>query len=223
MTSASAAHEPRELAPYDRDEALIATARSSGGAQLAVYPHAGRAVVVGRGGDPDVETRPAVIAADGVPLLRRRGGGCAVVLDEGNLVVSLALPMAGIGGITGAFTAITRWLVAGLADSGVPSVVQAGVSDLALGDRKLGGSCIWRTRGLVYYTTTLLVCPAWDLITRYLPHPPREPAYRRGREHRAFLTCLEELGLEASPAAFGATLLPVLTARLNALMRAVGA
>jgi lipoate---protein ligase len=211
------------LAPYARDDDLIAAVQASGQPLVAVYPHPGTAVVVGRGGDPAVETRPDVIAADGVPLLRRRGGGCAVVVDPGNLVVSLALPLAGVGAITAAFTAISARIAAALAEAGVPGVHQAGVSDLAQDDRKLGGACIWRTRGLLYYSTTLLVDPAWDLIDRYLPHPPREPEYRRGREHRQFLISLAELG-HPSQAAYWAPLLePLLTAGLADLCRRIPA
>jgi len=182
------------LAPYALDEDLIAAVQTTGRPRFAAYPHPGAAVVVGRGGDPDVETRPALIAADGVPLLRRRGGGCAVVVDPGNLIVSLVLPLPGIGAITAAFTAISAGIATTLGALGVTGVHQAGVSDLAVDDRKLGGACIWRTRGILYYSTTILVNPDWDLIDRYLPHPPREPSYRRGREHRRFLTSLAGLG-----------------------------
>jgi len=84
-----------------------------------------------------------------------------------------------------------------LAEVGVPEVRCQGVSDLAVGDRKIGGSCIYRTKGLLLYGTTLLVDPELSLLKRYLPHPPREPEYRRGRSHAEFVTSLAELGLPA--------------------------
>ncbi len=127
------------------------------------------------------------LIADAVPVYRRRGGGCAVILDPGNLVVSLAAPMDGVGGVTSAFRSITRWLVKGLERVGVPDVEGRGVSDLVLNDRKVGGSCIYRVRGLVYYSTTLLLEPDLKLVERYLPHPPREPEYRAGRRHHDFM------------------------------------
>lgn len=194
------------LPSYARDEALIEAARLARQPRFAVYPHPGTAVVVGRGGDPAVETNLDLIARDGVSLLRRRGGGCAVVVDPGNLVISLVLPVPGIGAITAAFSAISDALAAVLAEAGVCGVRQAGVSDLAVNDRKLGGSCIWRTRDLLYYSTTLLVDPDWSLIDRYLPHPPREPEYRRGRPHRDFLISLRDLGLAADAPAWAAAL-----------------
>jgi lipoate---protein ligase len=205
------------LAPYVLDEKLIAEVQTTGCPRLAAYPHPGIAVVVGRGGDPAVETRPELIARDGVPLLRRRGGGCAVVVDPGNLVVSLALPVPGIGAITAAFAAISARIAAALAVHGIDGARQAGVSDLAVDDRKVGGSCIWRTRGLLYYSTTLLVDPDWDLIDRYLPHPPREPEYRRGREHRRFLTSLAAIGHSPDVEFWAEALRPILAGELAAL------
>lgn len=185
--------------PWDLDAGLIAAVQAGGGARVAVYAHPGTAAVLGHGGDPWRETRPDLLRQDGVSLLRRRGGGCAVVLDPGNLICSVVLPLPGLSGITRAFAALGGLVADALADLGLVGVRQAGVSDLALADRKLGGSCIWRTKGILYYSTTLLVDPAWELIDRYLPHPPREPAYRRGRPHREFLTSLREAGVSAAP------------------------
>jgi len=181
--------------PWDLDADLIAAVRSTGQPRVTVHEHPDTACVIGRGGDAWIETHPELLATDGVPLLRRRGGGCAVVLDPGNLICSVVLPKAGIAGITGAFKDLSRIMISALASVGLPGVTQEGVSDLAHGGRKIGGSCIWRTRGLLYYSTTLLLDPQWDLIERYLPHPPREPDYRQGRRHRDFLTSLSMLGL----------------------------
>ena len=206
---ADPAHDPVQ-GPWDLDADLIAAVVADGRGRVAVYPHPTVACVVGRGGDPWRETRPDLLAADRVPLLRRRGGGCAVVLDPGNLVCSVVLPWPGVGGITTAFERLSALVAGALAACGVPDVRKEGTSDLALGDRKLGGSCIWRTRGLLYYSTTLLVEPDWSLIDRYLPHPPREPAYRAGRPHRAFLTSLRESGLDVAP--------PVLATALSAIL-----
>lgn len=191
-------HDPVQGA-WDLDQSLIEAVLAGAPAQVAVYPHRGVACVVGRGGDTWIETWPDLLRADGVALLRRRGGGCAVVLDPGNIVCSVVLPQPGVGGITSTFERLSEILSGGLAACGLPGVRRQGTSDLAIGDRKLGGACIWRTRGLLYYTTTILVDPSWDLIERYLPHPPREPAYRRGRRHREFLTSTSAEGLPSSP------------------------
>lgn len=209
--------------PYLRDEAVLDRVLHGGEPEIHVYRYPGTAAVIGRGGKPHVELRADALAADGVPVLRRRGGGCAVVLDPGNLVVTVTLPLPGVGGVTSAFRAISRTMIDALAAAGVSGVTRRGVSDLALDDRKLGGSCIYRTKGLLHYATTLLVDPDPDLMERYLPHPPREPEYRRRRPHRAFVTSLRAQGLAADPDPLAARLATDLRRRLTDLMRALGA
>ncbi len=176
------------------DEDLIAATRGGGRMHHRAVAWDRVDVVVGRGGKAGRELNITAIQADGVLVSRRRGGGCAVVLDPGNVVVSAVAPRPGIGDVTQAFRDFTAWMIAGLAAAGVPGVTSDGVSDLVLDNRKIGGSCIYRTRGLVYYSTTLLVMPNLEMIERYLPHPPREPDYRAGRSHRNFLGSLRGKG-----------------------------
>jgi lipoate-protein ligase A len=185
--------------PYDLDDHLLAGTRGDGRPRVRVYPWQGVAVVIGRGGKQHLELDTAAIAADGTTLYRRPGGGCAVVLDPGNVIVSVVLPLPGLSGIKSAFAAISTWLAGHLALLEVPGVQQLGVSDLAIGDRKIGGSCVFRTRDLLYYSTTLLVDPDLDLVDRYLPHPPREPEYRQGRGHRQFMGRLADHSPWTSP------------------------
>lgn len=182
-----------QIRAFDWDEDLLAAARSDKRTYCRVYQPQTVAVVLGRGSKPDVEVNICAVSQDGIDLLRRRGGGCSVVLDPGNLIVSVALPLTGIGGIQRAFEEISDWLISALERAGVPDVHQEGISDLASGTRKIGGACIYRTKGFLYYTTTLLVNPRTDLIERYLKHPPREPAYRHSRRHREFMGSLVEL------------------------------
>jgi lipoate---protein ligase len=186
-------------APYVQDEAVLDRVRSDDVARVRVYRYPATAAVLGRGGKPDVELELDTLADDGIPVLRRRGGGCAVVLDPGNLVVTVTLPLPGVGQVTSSFDAISRWLIAALDACGIAGVERRGVSDLVLDDRKIGGSCIYRTKDLLHYATTLLVDPDLDLMERYLAHPPREPEYRRGRQHRDFVTTLCACGLADDP------------------------
>jgi lipoate-protein ligase A len=184
------------VSSYTADEHLIARARSSNQPQMRLCRWPETTVVLGCGSRPDVELHVDACAADRVPVVRRRGGGCAVVLDPGNLIVSVALPLPGLTGIRPAVDRITAWLIGGLESCGVAGVRREGISDLAVEDRKIGGSCVYRARDLLYYATTLLCDPALGAIERYIRHPPREPEYRRGREHRDFLGSLAALSDE---------------------------
>lgn len=187
------------ILPYTREDELVARARATGRALCRVYRPQETCVVLGRGGSEERELRRAAIDADGIPVYRRPGGGGAVVLDEGNLVVALVLPLPGLGAVTTAFRLASDLVVAALGACGVPGVEQRGVSDLALGDHKLGGSCLRRERGLAHYATTLLVAPRLELMDRYLQHPPREPEYRRRRPHAEFVTSFLKEGYDADP------------------------
>lgn len=176
-----------EIRAYDIDDEMIAATISDRAPRVRVYVPAGAAVVLGRGSKAEIETDLAAITEDGVPWLRRRGGGCAVVLDSGNVVVSAAIPVNSLGGSKSAFAGFSAWLAGTLAAMGIDGVRGDGISDLVRAGRKIGGSCIYQTNRVLYYTSTLLVAPDLDLVDRYLPHPPREPAYRRGRSHGAFM------------------------------------
>ncbi len=181
---------PTDLPPYDQDDALIQAVRDGASARLAVRRVPTPVVVLGRSSKIESEVYLDRCRADGVPVLRRRGGGCAVVLDPGNLVVSLALAVPGFGHIDRLWRGLTGWMLSGLELAGWPGLTQKGVSDIADGDRKVGGAAMYRSRGLVYYSTTLLLAPRVELMERYLPHPPREPSYRAGRSHRDFVGAL---------------------------------
>ena len=64
--------------PYDLDDDLIAQTRGDGQPRVRVYQFDHVAVVIGRGGKQELELRTDNIAADGVPLYKRPGGGCSV-------------------------------------------------------------------------------------------------------------------------------------------------
>ena len=204
--------------PYDLDDEMLMLTRGDYLPRVRVYEPPDVSVVIGRGSKQELELDAANIAADGVTLYRRPGGGCSVVLDPGNLIISVAAPLEGIGGIKTAFSSISDWIITALTTCDVPGVKQRGISDLAIGDRKIGGSCIYRTRGLVYYSTTLLLDPDLGLVDRYLLYPPREPDYRAGRSHRKFMGSLKALHLPPGNADLAYRLSIMLNLRLEELV-----
>jgi lipoate-protein ligase A len=178
------------VSSWSEDDDLIDAVKLGGITRVKVTILERTMVVLGRGSKPEVELNIGACLADGVEVTRRPGGGCSVVLDPGNIVISIVSPVPGLGNIQSSFGRLTAWIIDGLTQAGIHGVTVRPVSDLVLGDGKVGGSCIHRSRDLLYFSATLLVSPDIDLIGRYLAHPPREPAYRRGRPHREFLTTL---------------------------------
>ena len=179
---------------YREDEAMIEEVRRSQCPRMRVYEYHQVSVVLGRGSDPEAELHLKACRDDDVPLLRRRGGGCSVMLDPGNLIISAALPIAGLAKTKHYFNRCTEWLIDGLNQVGIDGVRSAGISDLAIGERKVAGSSLYRMKDLLYYSASLLVDARINLIERYLQHPPREPDYRRGRSHGKFLLSLGSAG-----------------------------
>lgn len=182
------------IEPYVEDDGIANLVAADGRCRVRVYVVPRPVVVLGRGSDPEVELALDACREDGVPLQRRRGGGCAVVIDPGCVLVATALRVPGIGRNQEYFDRLTRWMVEGLERIGVPDIEGDGISDLVLGDRKVAGTCIYRRKDLLLYSASLLVSPDIDAMERWLAHPPREPAYRRGRGHRAFVRPLREIG-----------------------------
>lgn len=188
-----------DIPRYDRDDELIARTVLTGQPDFKVYIPEGISVVLGRGSRLEREVNLEACQRDRIPLLQREGGGCAVVLDPGNLVVSVVLPMDGYACDRRWFAALADWVLAGLLGCGVSGVVREGTSDLVFQGRKVGGGSLRRTRGYLYYSTTVLVKPRVDLMERYLLHPPREPQYRRGRSHRDFVGAVPASHLGQDP------------------------
>ena len=83
------------ITPYDRDEDPIEATTSDQQGRLRVRAASEVAVVLGRGSKPARELDAEACLEDEVLVQRRRGGGRAVVIDPGNVIVSVALPIGG--------------------------------------------------------------------------------------------------------------------------------
>ncbi len=188
-------HPPKMLQGfplYERDEDLLANVEASCQGEVSVRICDESAVVLGRSSRPEMELHLDYCRSENIPIFRRRGGGCSVWLDPGNIIVSLAFPIREPGNVHERFARISRWMCQGLHILEIPCEI-AGISDLVLGNRKIGGSALYLRRNLLYYSTTLLHHPDVEAMERILRHPPREPDYRRGRSHRDFVGQLDGL------------------------------
>jgi len=100
---------------------------------------------------------------------------------------------------------------------GVRDVQPRGISDLAIREKKILGTSIYRTRLVLFYQASLLVSNDLSVFTRYLAMPTRVPDYRRGRSHEDFCTTLSREGYSLSVAEVMTALKEVVDVRLPAL------
>jgi lipoate-protein ligase A len=181
------------------DEALLLQAESGdGGEVLRVWEYARPVVVLGAGCKWSDEVDDANCAADSVPVLRRTSGGGTVLWGRGCLLFSLVLNYdraPGLHEIGSSYVYILEHISAALRDA-VPGIVPAGTSDLAVGQRKCSGNAQQRKRRHLLHHGTLLYDFDLAQMGRYLRPPPRQPEYRAGREHSAFLCNLPLTGDE---------------------------
>jgi lipoate-protein ligase A len=99
----------------------------------------------------------------------------------------------------------------------VTGVHHAGISDLAIGEKKIVGTSIYRTRLVLFYQASLLVSNDISLFTRYLAMPGKVPDYRRGRTHEKFCTTLARKGFAGTVADVMEALRETVEARLPLL------
>ena len=152
-------------------------------------------VVLGLASRKEREADLPACAARGIPVLRRCSGGGAVVQGPGCLSYALVLRIAGNGALeridsANAFV-MERHRRALAEATGLP-IRRQGVTDLAVGQRKFSGNAQRRRRRFLLFHGTFLLDFPIPLIEEILPYPPRTPAYRRGRPHRAFVTNLRQ-------------------------------
>jgi len=130
--------------------------------------------------------------ADGVPVLRRSSGGGTVLLGAGCLLYTLILDAEHapeLAGIRSSYAYILARVAAALPEGN--GVEPAGISDLAAAGRKFSGNAQQRKRRFLLHHGTLLYAFDLSRVERYLRPPPRQPEYRAGRDHAAFLRNLE--------------------------------
>ncbi len=175
------------------NEDLLDIYQTRGKAVYRVYEPEGISVVLGAGRNQE-DVRVEETRADNIPVLKRRGGGGTVVLSPGQLVLALVTEVASPFNNLAYARTINSWFKESLEDFGVSKINDRGISDLAVDNRKILGTSLYRRRRTLFYQASLLVSNDLDLFERFLTYPSRVPDYRQGRGHVSFCTTLQREG-----------------------------
>jgi lipoate-protein ligase A len=174
--------------------------RQSGVPVTRIYEPETLCAVMGAAGRPEQDLLLENLEADGVPWMHRRGGGGTVVLGPGQAVLALVTEVESPFRNKEYAAEINSWIVDALQGLGITGAHAAGISDLAIGEKKIVGTSIYRTRLVLFYQASLLVNNDISVFTRYLSMPVKVPDYRRGRTHEEFCTTLAREGFAGTVA-----------------------
>jgi lipoate-protein ligase A len=146
-------------------------------------------VVVGRSSRVAQEVNVAACEAAGIPILRRASGGAAIVAGPGCLMYGVVLRYQDRDHLRMLDEAHRHVLgiVAQAVGTLLPGVEHCGTSDLAIAGRKFSGNSLRCKRDHFLYHGTLLYDFELTLVEQLLQTPPRQPEYRDGRGHGAFV------------------------------------
>ena len=159
-----------------------------------IYEPPNVTIVMGAGRHNKDDLRLDPVGRDGVPVLIRKGGGGTVVLSPGMVVLALVTAVSHPYQNREYARTTNSWFVRALEDMEVTGIEAKGISDLAIGERKILGSSLFRRQYILFYQASLMVTNDLTLFTRYLTYPSTVPDYRRGRKHEEFCTNLAAEG-----------------------------
>lgn len=150
-------------------------------------------VILGRSSKIDVEVDRAWCEERGLNVLRRCTGGASVVGGPGCLMYSVVVGVPANGGlrnIDAAHDYVMQRVHAAVRRQ-LPAAERSGICDLTWQGRKFSGNSLRVARHHLLYHGTLLLAADLDLIAKCLAYAPRQPEYRRGRNHRDFICNVE--------------------------------
>jgi lipoate-protein ligase A len=206
---------PRDGGTVNED--LLDAYRRTGVPASRIYEPDALCAVLGAAGRPEQDLLLDNLRADGVPWRHRRGGGGTVILGPGQVVLAVVTEVESPFRNKEYAGLINSWIAESLGMLGVRGVTPEGISDLAIGGRKIVGTSIYRTRLVLFYQASLLVSNDIGVFTRYLAMPARVPEYRRGRSHEDFCTTLRRLGYASTTGEVIRSLEEVVSERLPLL------
>ena len=157
---------------------------------LRIWEFTEPVVVAGRSSRVNEEIDIGYCQSRNIPVLRRCTGGASVVGGPGCLMYSVVLAHDchdGLKKIDVAHQYVMRRVLTAVQQQ-VPAAALQGICDLTWQNCKCSGNSLRVTRERILYHGTILYDFDLSMLTRCLREAPRQPDYREGRDHGAFVT-----------------------------------
>ncbi len=164
------------------------------------------AVILGRSSKFADEVNAAWCQQNGIEILRRCSGGASVVIGPGCLMYAVVLDYRlhpQLRMLDEAHRFVMKRIQSAVLQTGI-DVQYLGTCDLTIKNRKFSGNSMRCKRNCLLYHGTLLYSFPLHLMGKSLATPPRQPEYRAGRSHEAFVC-----NLPVTPAALMKELIKV--------------
>lgn len=173
------------------DEAMLLAAESGEmGDSVRVWQFSRHVAIAGRSTRIAEEIDADFCRGQGIAIMRRCSGGASVLGGPGCLMYSVVLSLDGHGDLRRIDVA-HQYVMGRVLDAlrrQLPDASLQGICDLTWQNRKCSGNSLRVARRHLLYHGTLLYDFDVALIGRCLTFAPRQPDYRRGREHHDFVT-----------------------------------
>lgn len=187
-----------ETRKYDLPDHVLIDADATSNGWMVWQPESSL-IVLGQSNQAETAVHMELAEAEGIPVYKRNTGGQTVILTPRTIVISVRLISDKLDNPQVYFKRINRAIIEAITGLGLSDLHEKGISDIAIGDKKILGSSIYRKRSLVFYHAVLNISETPEFIGRYLKHPVREPDYRIGRRHEDFVTSLHAEGYLLTP------------------------
>jgi lipoate---protein ligase len=162
--------------------------------QLLIWTPNKTYIVLGASNQPEDSLHIENVKNDKITVLKRPSGGQTVVLTPNNLIISAVFFDQKTSQPLEVFHKINNLVISGLEELGIKNLHLKGISDIAINNKKIAGSAIYRNRNGLLYHAVLNLGETSATFEKYLKHPSKEPDYRKGRPHSEFITSLRENG-----------------------------
>ncbi len=153
-------------------------------------------LVLGQSNKAETSLDMEAVRAGGVAVMKRPSGGETVILTPNTIVIAISFTTETLKNPKEYFHKINDSIIAVLAENGIQNLLQKGISDIAIGEKKILGSSIYRRPNRVFYHAVLNVAEDIASIAKYIRHPAKEPDYRKGRPHSEFVTSIKAEGYD---------------------------